>query len=161
MTRRIYLAGPMTGYPEHNYPAFRDVTAWLRSKGHYVYSPHEQLPQTDGDRVGTVELRQAFADYCRFICLEADTIVLLPGWKDSRGAKAEHQLAINCKLDVFEMINIIDGFDDLDREPDCPPMPEPVLMSGSKATLTVISPELIERLMTDGYIVDVDLEGRN
>lgn len=94
MTRRIYLAGPMTGYEDHNYPMFRYVASSLRSLGHYVYSPHETLPQADegADRVGTVELRRAFADYARFICLEADTIIVLPGWKDSRGAKAEHAL---------------------------------------------------------------------
>lgn len=123
MTRRIYLAGPMTGYPEHNYPAFRDTAAWLRSKGHYVYSPHERLPQTDGDRVGTVELRQAFNDYCRFICLEADTIVLIPGWKESRGAKAEHQLAINCGLDVIEWEDDVFFYDELASAPLCKPMP--------------------------------------
>lgn len=123
MTRRIYLAGPMTGIAEHNYPAFREVSAWLRGKGHYVYSPHERLPQTDGDRVGTVELRQAFADYARFICLEADTLVLLPGWKNSQGAKAEHQLAVNCGLDMIEWVDDVFCQDELACEPLCKPMP--------------------------------------
>lgn len=125
MTRRIYLAGPMTGYPEHNYPAFRAACADLRGQGHYVYSPHETIPQAEEgeDRVGTDVLRRAFAEYCRFICLEADTIVLLPGWEKSRGAKAEQSLARNCGLDVLLYHDPVDMIDILPKEPLCKPMP--------------------------------------
>ena len=78
----IYLSGPMTGYPDYNYPAFNLAAAALRAYGHRVYNP-------------------AFAAFSAFICLEADTIVALPGWEKSRGATAEMALAHVCGLEVY------------------------------------------------------------
>jgi hypothetical protein len=96
---KIYLSGPMKGYPQSNYPLFNRVAAELRIAGHDVYNPAE-FPH-DGP-FETFPLRRAFADYCRFICEEADAIVLLPGWEKSLGVSAELALAKNCKLDVIE-----------------------------------------------------------
>lgn len=95
----IYLAGPMTGIKDWNYPAFVAAAKHLRSQGHRVYSPAE-FPHA-----GLMEdfpLRTAFAEYCVFICTEADTIVLLPGWEKSPGANAELSLAKICRLEVVE-----------------------------------------------------------
>ena len=98
MTNRvIYLSGPMKGYPESNYPAFHAAASALRAEGHRVYNPAEFPHRGPQD---TFPIRQAFAAYCAFICLEADTIVLLPGWEKSKGAAAELALARNCGLDV-------------------------------------------------------------
>ena len=36
---RIYIAGPMTGIPEHNYPAFHAAVAKLRAGGDAVSRP--------------------------------------------------------------------------------------------------------------------------
>lgn len=114
--RRIYLAGPMTGYDEHNYPAFRAAAADLRGQGHYVYSPHEHYGP---EEYGAAVLRQAFADYAVFICGSADTIVLLPGWGESRGAKVEHALAMICGLDVLQYDDSMDMIDILPMVPLC------------------------------------------
>ena len=38
---RIYLAGPMTGLPEFNYPAFHAEAARLRQLGYHVENPAE------------------------------------------------------------------------------------------------------------------------
>lgn len=94
---KIYLSGPMTGYPESNYPAFESASHSLRMQGHEVYSPHEYMPPGKP----TIEvLRGAFAEYCKYICEEADTIVMLPGWEKSPGATAEHSLAKCCGLKI-------------------------------------------------------------
>ncbi|MCY0148348.1 DUF4406 domain-containing protein [Hoeflea sp. G2-23] len=97
--RKIYLSGPMKGYPGSNYDLFTRVAGELRAAGHEVHNPAE-FPH-DGPH-GTFPLRQAFAAYCAYICNEADTIVLLPGWQVSLGVSAELALAKNCGLEVAE-----------------------------------------------------------
>lgn len=102
--RAIYLSGPMKGYKDSNYPLFNRVTAELRDLGHTVYNPAE-FPH-DGPN-HTFPLRKAFADYCAFICNEADTIVLLTGWENSMGVSAELALAKNCGLDIIEHTDVL------------------------------------------------------
>lgn len=100
---KIYVSGPMSGYPGANYPLFNAVTALLRRAGHVVYNPAE-FPH-DGPKE-TFPLRKAFAEYAKFICEEADAIVLLPAWEASLGVSAELALAKNCKLAVYSFDNI-------------------------------------------------------
>ncbi|OJX99513.1 MAG: hypothetical protein BGP07_03230 [Rhizobiales bacterium 63-22] len=97
--RMIYLSGPMTGLPDYNYPAFHVAADYLRSAGHAVFNPAEWWRGP----VDEFPVRRAFARYAQFICLEADAVVMLPGWKNSKGACAELLLAINCGLGVYEM----------------------------------------------------------
>lgn len=106
--RMIYLSGPMKGYPESNYPLFHRVAGILRGAGHGLYNPAEfKWSGTDHKQF---PLRDAFAEYSRFICLVADSIVLLPGWEKSMGVSAELALGKNCKLDVFEFIETVKGW---------------------------------------------------
>jgi len=98
---RIYIAGPMSGQPLYNFPAFDEAAARWRSNGHDVTSPaditrglywerfgRQYDPAVDrvewGDRI-TCEL---FERDLRAVCT-VDGIALLAGWKHSRGAKME------------------------------------------------------------------------
>ncbi len=91
--RRIYIAGPMRGLPEFNFPAFDAAARRFRKLGWLVYNPAEM------DRVSGVHeftlitnpqpfLREAMARDCTAICW-SDAIGLLPGWQKSSGAGAE------------------------------------------------------------------------
>ena len=99
----------MTGIPFFNFPLFNSVTAELRAQGHEVFNPAERdIERHNGKDISAdnpngcqivaaknhgFSLRQALADDCEYICLQADAIVMLPGWEHSKGARAEHALA--------------------------------------------------------------------
>lgn len=87
---RIYLAGPMTGYPDLNYPAFAGATAFLRQLGHHVISPAELNP------IDT-EYGRAMRNDIRAVC-DVDAIATLPGWEKSAGATTEFQIATCLEL---------------------------------------------------------------
>ena len=89
----IYLSGPMTGYPEFNFPAFRAEATRLRREGYRVVNPAEH-----GQDFGN-----SWADYLRKdieLLLRCDRIHLLPGWADSKGARLEHHIAVELGLEV-------------------------------------------------------------
>lgn len=105
---KLYLAGPMSGLPEFNFPAFDAAAASLREQGHEVFNPAEndrnKLGEdfAKGNEKGDVtlasqnkgfSLRHALRDDTNFICMEAEGIAMLPGWENSKGARAEHALA--------------------------------------------------------------------
>lgn len=91
---RIYIAGKMRGLPDLGFPAFRSAAAKLREKGHFVFDPSEGCPPT-------ADIRECLATDTNWICLHADAIALLPGWEDSRGARAEKALADALGLTVM------------------------------------------------------------
>ncbi len=92
---RIYLSGAMSGVPDLNFPAFHEAAAKLRSQGSEVFNPAE---------MGT---DLSYAEYLKkdleVICTWADTIALLPGWKDSPGAFAEWAVAKALGRKVIEL----------------------------------------------------------
>lgn len=94
MAYRVYVAGPMTGYDEWNYPAFVEAARTLRRLGYDVVSPHE-LHDEDMTRPFDWYLRRDLA-----ALVTCDAIVLLPGWAESRGAKLEHMVAMGLDMPV-------------------------------------------------------------
>lgn len=114
---KLYLAGPMRGYAEFNFPAFHAAAKRLREAGHEVFSPAEK----DIERHGGVDiskgnaagdesvaakahgfnLREALHDDLVYICLKADGVALLPGWEKSKGANAEKATAEALGLKLF------------------------------------------------------------
>jgi hypothetical protein len=84
--QRIYLAGPMTGLPDFNYPAFHAEAARLRALGYYVQNPAENPEPACGTWAGYMRLAIAQLITC-------DAVALLPDWMGSRGARIEHNLA--------------------------------------------------------------------
>lgn len=101
---KIYLAGPMRGIPEFNFPAFYAAAAKLRSEGHTVFSPAERDNEKHGTDISKgnlngseaqaaaqhgFNLREALAADLDYICHHADAIAVLPGWEKSKGVAAE------------------------------------------------------------------------
>jgi hypothetical protein len=92
--RRIYIAGPMTGHPDFNYPTFHAAAEALRALGHEVLNPAENKPASD-DIAWTDWMRLGLTQV-----IASDAIALLPGWEDSRGATLENYVGICLGLDV-------------------------------------------------------------
>lgn len=94
---RVYIAGPMTGLPDLNYPVFYAAAAYLRKMGYQVESPAEcELPPDTTSwnqfmRSGITQL------------MRCDAIVMLPGWEKSRGATAEHTIAKLIDIPVLQL----------------------------------------------------------
>lgn len=90
---RIYVAGPMTGLPDFNYPAFFKAEEALLAVGHEVENPARNPAPDDGAWIGY--MRQSLVQISR-----VDGIALLPGWQSSRGATVEYDLGKSLGLDV-------------------------------------------------------------
>lgn len=91
----LYLAGPMTGLPDYNFPSFYDAADALRDAGHYVMNPAENFGgRTDLDR--SEYLKKAYRQV-----LDCDAIALLPGWEQSAGASTELRIAMDCGKTVY------------------------------------------------------------
>ncbi len=94
---KLYLAGPMSGYKDLNFPAFHEAAAKLRAKGHMVFNPAE----TDfGRPEKEVTHREALAVDLVWICHHAEGMALLPGWRLSKGAQAEFGVALAIGMDT-------------------------------------------------------------
>jgi len=109
---KVYLAGPMTGIPFYNYPAFVDAATTLRAIGHEVFSPAERDIEREGrnfffecptgrEAVDGFSRRTALGDDLEYICRHADGIAMLPGWEASSGARAEHAAAMALNLEFI------------------------------------------------------------
>ena len=113
---KIYIAGPMTGYPKLNRDAFNDVAEAFREAGFHVFNPVEHDVSLYGegwveDHNGEndLELAEKFdfdygatlADELHWICTYANAIAMLPDWELSKGARAEHAAAVACGIKIF------------------------------------------------------------
>ena len=97
--KRIYIAGPMTGLPEFNYPAFNAEAARLRALGYHVENPAENPAPASG----------AWEDYMKMALrqmLTCDTVAMLPGWGKSKGALIEYSLAKTLGLELWDASDI-------------------------------------------------------
>lgn len=93
---RVYVAGPMSGLPDLNYPAFHAAAATLRAAGLEVENPAENPAPACGSWLAY--MRMAVRQVAT-----VDAVVLLPGWERSRGARVERELAHGMGLEVLTL----------------------------------------------------------
>lgn len=94
---RTYIAGPMTGLPDLNFPAFHREAAHFRAQGRLVVNPAEINPDpTAGwQTCMRADIREL---------MTCDEIVMLPGWESSKGATLEHHIAQALELKVVYLV---------------------------------------------------------
>lgn len=96
---RAYIAGPMTGLPEYNFPAFYAAAERWRAYGWDVINPAEAFG-------GVTDL--PYKSYCQKDVADlqtCDAIVMLHGWDgpNARGSVWERQIAISfLRIPVYD-----------------------------------------------------------
>jgi len=106
----LYLAGPYsaseTRTVEFNIAVARNVAISLWNQGHTVLCPHLNTANLEHDV--TFGTKDTEAQYMHWIMhslnllRRCDAIVLLPNWTESRGARTEHEYALEQKIPVYE-----------------------------------------------------------
>lgn len=104
--RCVYIAGPMTNIPRHNFPAFDRARDAMAKWGWEVISPAD-LSRANGVHEDTYTDTPPIEDIRRFARQDIDAIFtcaaiyMLAGWEKSTGARAEHAVALWLGLRVF------------------------------------------------------------
>lgn len=110
---KVYLAGKMSGLPSFGAEEFRKAAKILRERGIEVVSPLE-MDEAAGIYVDGLtgfedlsdqgfDIRGTLANDLRVVLLDVDAVVLLPGWRDSKGAIAEYATARAAGVSTWEL----------------------------------------------------------
>ena len=100
---KIYISGPMTGLPKHNFPAFSKATKKLRKLGYKVISPAE-LDKGKKQLTWNKCLRRDLIQV-----VKVDAIATLLGWKDSKGANLEVYVGKELNMPIHTVSYYIDN----------------------------------------------------
>ena len=87
---RLYISGPMTGYPDSNYPKFRQAAKAIRAAGWDVIDPSEHF---EGRR--DLPRHKFLAADVYDLITKCRGIVLLEKWYDAEGSLLEAQIAFD------------------------------------------------------------------
>jgi hypothetical protein len=106
---RIYIAGPMRGIENYNFPAFDAAAKRLRAAGHDPVNPAD-LDRAIGVNETTVPLPEGFLRGAMKrdlgeIC-DCDAIAVLPGWEKSAGTVVELALAKLLGLPILDAVTM-------------------------------------------------------
>ncbi|WP_085708324.1 MULTISPECIES: DUF4406 domain-containing protein [unclassified Pseudomonas] len=97
---RLYLAGPMSGFEDFNFPAFNKMAADLRARGYVVENPAEH---------GVVD-GVDWADYMAYDLTRlglCGQVAVLPGWENSKGARLEVHIARELGMPVVNAHDLV------------------------------------------------------
>lgn len=99
-TRKVYVSGPMTGYPDLNFQAFKAATQVLRDHGYEVVCPTEVNPDPRTHR------HECMRNDVRALA-GCDAIALLPGWERSHGARLEVEVALGTGMLIADVNTLV------------------------------------------------------
>ena len=92
---RIYISGQITGLNlEVATKLFKDAQVKLEAKGHEVINPMD-LPHKHGQTWREFMLEDIDA------LMGCQGIYMLENWRDSKGARIEHNIAVEMGLKIF------------------------------------------------------------
>jgi hypothetical protein len=94
----VYISGPMTGLPNHNFPRFFEMEKSLRKMGFAVCNP-----ATLGVKDGWTKEQYLKRDIPLLVTCHA--VILLPGWSSSWGANLEYEIATKLGIPAFDDVS--------------------------------------------------------
>lgn len=110
----------MRGIKDFNFPAFYDAEKCLQRLGYKTFNPARRDEEKYGEHVTKSDtgseaeaeskgfsLREALAADCKWIAEQAEGIVVLPGWENSKGAQAETALGRALGLSILKWPGLI------------------------------------------------------
>lgn len=97
---KIYLSGPMTGYPEFNSTEFKRYAAHYRARGWEVFSP----PETDDGDWTKPYAYYIKRDILALVQDGVERIYLLPNWHQSKGALLEKHIGETIGLGIWDVV---------------------------------------------------------
>lgn len=114
VTKTIYIAGPMRGLPEFNFPAFDTAEALLTEHGYQPINPAQHDRDGGFDAKGMTghedltarqdfDIREALKWDLEQVA-HVDAVAVLPGWENSSGARAEVALAHAIGTPVYPLL---------------------------------------------------------
>jgi len=116
---KIYIAGPMSDYENHNFDEFDKASRFIAQRGHVPISPadidrlcegYEKYPSPDAefdrcDRIRILNRDLNAISGC-------DAIYFLEGWSGSKGARAEKAYAKFISTDEHPIMIMHQGYAD-------------------------------------------------
>jgi hypothetical protein len=105
---KIYIAGPMTGYEDWNFPAFFEAERQLLELGHDPINPAhndgatvQEALQSAGSPESPNNMWSYYMKRDLPHVMEADALCVLPGWQKSKGASLEVTVARAIGLPLY------------------------------------------------------------
>ena len=101
--KTIYISGPMSNIENSNLDEFDEAEKQLKQLGFDVLNPHKICEELN---IRFFEMGKVphYEDYLKEDIIQmlskCDTVLVLPCWRQSKGAKLEIANAIACGLDV-------------------------------------------------------------
>lgn len=98
-----YISGPMTGYPEFNYPFFRLIKGGLEAAGFEVLSPSDVDGGVPPEGYSPEASYKWYLYQSLELLREAEAIIMLPGWWQSKGARIELDIAMAAGMPAYNL----------------------------------------------------------
>lgn len=102
--KTIYISGPIKNMTDGNMDAFDKAEKQLKQLGFDVLNPHA-ISEIVNMRFFEIGKIPEYEDYLKEDIIQmlakCDAVLVLPGWRGSKGSKLEIANALACGLDVF------------------------------------------------------------
>ena len=102
--KTIYISGPIKNMTDGNLKAFDKAEKQLKEMGYETLNPHK-IGEELNIRFFEMGKVPEYEDYLKEDIIQmlakCDALLVLPGWRNSKGSKLEIANALACGLDVF------------------------------------------------------------